>query len=152
MVMYGGKAVEGSSADRIFYEAEHPYTWGLLQSMPRIDSVKQERLRPIAGNPPSLINPPSGCAFHPRCTHKDKVKGNLCKTEMPELLPGNRGPEHTTRCHLADPEQIYFTEILPEIAPDLVEEFAEVNPDGSVGAEEPVRSSDAAAEAEEKKI
>ena len=153
LVMYAGRAVEYGPCKEILTHPQMPYTWGLLSSVPDVTGDTDARLIPIPGLPPSLLNPPSGCAFHPRCTHKDKVKGNLCRTEMPELLPGNRGPEHTKRCHLADPEEIYFTEILPEIAPDLVEEFAEVNPDGTVGDEEqPTRRSDEAAEAEEKNI
>jgi peptide/nickel transport system ATP-binding protein len=153
LVMYAGRAVEYGPCKEILTHPEMPYTWGLLSSVPDVTGDTDARLIPIPGLPPSLLNPPSGCAFHPRCTHRDKVPGDLCTTEMPELLPGERGPGHTKRCHLADPEQIYFTEILPEIAPDLVEEFAVVNPDGTVGdEEEPTRRSDEAAQAEEKKI
>ena len=101
MVMYGGKAVEGSSADQIFYEAEHPYTWGLLQSMPRIDAVKQERLQPIAGNPPSLINPPSGCAFHPRCAFRDDERLG-CSTVVPAF---DVSDEHPARCLIPEAER-----------------------------------------------
>ena len=101
MVMYGGKAVEGSSADQIFYEAEHPYTWGLLQSMPRIDAVRQERLQPIAGNPPSLINPPSGCAFHPRCTFRDDERLG-CSSVVPAF---DVSDEHPTRCLIPEAER-----------------------------------------------
>jgi peptide/nickel transport system ATP-binding protein len=101
-----------------------PYTWGLLSSVPEVTADEDARLIPIPGNPPSLLNPPTGCPFHPRCTHKDKVPGDLCRTTTPELLPGKHGTTHLTRCHLPDPESIYQTEILPEIAPDLVEELA----------------------------
>src|SRR5512144_1886042 len=69
MVMYAGRAAEYGSAEQIFNEPQHPYTWGLLGSMPRFDRERSERLLPIPGSPPSLINVPSGCAFNPRCTY-----------------------------------------------------------------------------------
>ena len=123
LVMYAGRAVEYGPTKEILTHPEMPYTWGLLSSVPDVVGDTDARLIPIPGAPPSLLNPPTGCAFHPRCTHKDKVPGDLCKTEMPELLAGERGPGHTKRCHLVDPESIYQTEILPEIAPDLVDEI-----------------------------
>ncbi len=67
MVMYAGRQVEVGTADEVFYETRHPYTLGLLASMPRLDDGGDEQLRPIRGAPPSLLNPPPGCAFHPRC-------------------------------------------------------------------------------------
>jgi peptide/nickel transport system ATP-binding protein len=101
MVMYGGKAVEGGKADDIFYSAEHPYTWGLLQSMPRIDSARQERLQPIAGNPPSLIHPPTGCAFHPRCSYRDDERLG-CSTVVPEF---DVTDWHPARCLIPEAER-----------------------------------------------
>src|SRR5215216_3911350 len=68
-VMYAGRAIEYSTAEDIFEHPQHPYTWGLLGSMPRIDRERSERLIPIKGTPPSLINVPPGCAFHPRCNY-----------------------------------------------------------------------------------
>jgi peptide/nickel transport system ATP-binding protein len=68
-VMYAGRVVEQGSADTIFAAPEHPYTWGLLSSIPRLDSPRGEQLVPIGGRPPSLINLPSGCSFHPRCPY-----------------------------------------------------------------------------------
>jgi peptide/nickel transport system ATP-binding protein len=68
-VMYAGRIVEQATADTIFSAPEHPYTWGLLSSIPRLDSPRGEELVPIAGRPPSLINLPSGCSFHPRCPY-----------------------------------------------------------------------------------
>jgi peptide/nickel transport system ATP-binding protein len=68
-VMYAGRIVERASAGTIFSAPEHPYTWGLLQSIPRLDRPREEPLVPIPGRPPSLIVLPSGCAFHPRCTY-----------------------------------------------------------------------------------
>ncbi len=123
LVMYAGRAVEYGPCREILTHPEMPYTWGLLSSVPDVKGDTSARLIPIPGNPPSMLTPPSGCAFHPRCTHRDKVAGDLCRTEMPLLLEGERGPGHTKRCHLANPEQIYETEILPEIAPDLAAEL-----------------------------
>jgi peptide/nickel transport system ATP-binding protein len=71
-------------------------------------------LVPIPGTPPSLLNPPTGCAFHPRCTHRDKVEGNLCTTVLPELLPGIHS-DHLKRCHLKDPDSIYELEVKEEV-------------------------------------
>ena len=101
MVMYAGKAVEGGTADEVFYSAEHPYTWGLLQSMPRIDRARLERLRPIRGNPPSLINPPSGCPFHPRCAYRDDERLG-CSSIEPDFDVTDR---HPVRCLIPAPER-----------------------------------------------
>jgi peptide/nickel transport system ATP-binding protein len=68
-VMYAGRIVETASADAVFSNPEHPYTWGLLKSIPRLESERSEMLVPIPGTPPSLIRPPSGCHFHPRCAY-----------------------------------------------------------------------------------
>jgi peptide/nickel transport system ATP-binding protein len=114
MVMYGGKAIEYGTAKTVFRQPEHPYTWGLLGSMPRIDREVQDRLLPIPGNPPSLINVPSGCAFHPRCTFADQT-GGASETVVPELL--SDGTNHLVRCHLpAERRRQLFAE---EIAPKL---------------------------------
>jgi peptide/nickel transport system ATP-binding protein len=121
MVMYGGRAVEYGRTREILVHPEMPYTWGLLASVPDVTADPNARLIPIKGNPPSLLRPPSGCSFHPRCPHVDKVPGNLCKTTLPDLTPGEHGEGHVKRCHLPDPSAIYEQEILPEIAPDLVE-------------------------------
>ena len=121
LVMYGGRCVEHGPTRELLTHPEMPYTWGLLSSVPDVSADTDARLIPIPGNPPSLLDPPPGCSFHPRCTHRDKVPGDLCRTELPDLVPGNRGPEHLKRCHLADSDSIYEAEVLPEIAPDLVE-------------------------------
>jgi len=68
-VMYAGRIVEHARAERIFSLPQHPYTWGLLKSIPRLDSPRSEELVPISGRPPSLIKRPSGCHFHPRCPY-----------------------------------------------------------------------------------
>ena len=97
-VMYAGRAVEMGTTDDIYYRPEMPYTLGLLDSVPRLDSDLTERLDPIPGNPPSLINLPSGCVFNPRCTFKDEVPHDRCTKERPELLEST--PGHLVRCHL----------------------------------------------------
>ncbi|HWU21016.1 MAG TPA: ABC transporter ATP-binding protein [Nocardioides sp.] len=122
LVMYAGRAVEYGSCAKILATPEMPYTWGLMSSVPDVTADVNAKLIPIPGNPPSLLNPPSGCAFHPRCAHVDKVPGDLCRTQMPELLPTESGSRHLSRCHLANPFEIFASEILPEIAPDLAEE------------------------------
>jgi peptide/nickel transport system ATP-binding protein len=124
LVMYAGRAVEYGTAKELLTHPEMPYTWGLLSSIPDVTGDTEAKLIPIPGNPPSLLNPPSGCPFHPRCAHVDKVPASLCATELPPLEPGERGGAHLKRCHLANPDAIYETEVLPEIAPDLVEEEA----------------------------
>ena len=70
LVMYGGKVVEQGTLDDIFYDPQHPYTWGLLGSLARLDQPRPHRLPQIAGSPPSLLNLPTGCAFRPRCPHE----------------------------------------------------------------------------------
>ena len=122
LVMYAGRVVEYGPCKEILVHPEMPYTWGLLSSVPDVAGDTESRLIPIPGNPPSLLNPPSGCAFHPRCTHRDKVPGDLCTTEIPELSSARSGGNHIKRCHLTNPDEVYETEVLPEIAPDLVEE------------------------------
>jgi peptide/nickel transport system ATP-binding protein len=105
LVMYGGKAVETGTASNVFFEAAHPYTFGLLNSMPRLDRERAERLDPIPGTPPSLINLPSGCAFHPRCGFTETVgRDDRCKTERPELYPVTS--THHSRCFLVDQGQL----------------------------------------------
>ena len=107
IVMYGGKCVEKGSVDEVFYTPQHPYTWGLLASMPRLDKARANRLDPIPGNPPSLINLPSGCAFNPRCVHRAEVEGDRCRTEVPGLLEARSG--QSARCHIepARRDEIY---------------------------------------------
>jgi len=130
LVMYGGRAVETGPTKQILTHPEMPYTWGLLSSVPDVTASVDARLIPIPGNPPSLLNPPSGCPFHPRCTHRDKVPGDLCTSTLPDLLPSKSSGDHFRRCHLPDPEVIYRQEILPEIAPDLAEAIIAGDEDG----------------------
>jgi peptide/nickel transport system ATP-binding protein len=96
IVMYAGKVVEQATLDEIFYDPQHPYTWGLLGSIPLLDSTKADRLPAIPGQPPSLMNPPEGCAFRPRCPHAFEK----CK-QVPALE--NRSPDSSDsrdRCFL----------------------------------------------------
>lgn len=95
MVMYGGKQIEFGSSSEVFYRPSHPYTWGLLDSLPRHDIDDKGTLLPIEGQPPSLINIPSGCAFHPRCPYAKDV----CASKTPELR--DLGAGHLAACHFA---------------------------------------------------
>jgi peptide/nickel transport system ATP-binding protein len=114
LVMYGGRSVEYGTALDVFTSPQHPYTWGLLGSMPRWDRERTERLLPIPGNPPSLINVPSGCAFHPRCAYADRT-GGRSQTERPELRDTAGG--HLAACHLSveERQQIFADEIRPKL-------------------------------------
>jgi oligopeptide/dipeptide ABC transporter ATP-binding protein len=94
-VMYAGEVVESGTLDQIFYDPQHPYTWGLLGSLTRIDKPRTARLAQIAGQPPSLINPPEGCHFRNRCPHAF----NRC-TQHPPLEQRVAQPGHSDRCWL----------------------------------------------------
>ena len=99
MVMYAGEVVETGSLDQIFYDPQHPYTWGLLGSLTRVDQPRLARLAQSAGQPPSLIRPPTGCHFRDRCPHAF----DRCTTH-PDLLPRIADADHSDRCWL-EPEQ-----------------------------------------------
>jgi peptide/nickel transport system ATP-binding protein len=94
-VMYAGRIVERGTADEIFHHPQHPYTWGLLTSIPRLDNPREEELVPISGRPPSLISLPSGCHFHPRCPYLQEAH----KRVDPRLEPVNGG-SHMSACLL----------------------------------------------------
>jgi peptide/nickel transport system ATP-binding protein len=102
LVMYAGKAAEYGTAEDIFGRSGHPYTWGLLESMPRLDEEHTERLKPIQGTPPSLINVPAGCAFHPRCRYAGRTGGRSEDT-VPILHELDSG--HLVACHLTDEQR-----------------------------------------------
>jgi peptide/nickel transport system ATP-binding protein len=95
-VMYAGRIVETTSAAGIFAAPEHPYTWGLLKSIPRLDAPRDEDLVPIPGAPPSLINRPSGCHFHPRCRYAQPDHARI----DPHLEPVPAEPGHRVACLL----------------------------------------------------
>jgi oligopeptide transport system ATP-binding protein len=99
IVMYAGKVVETGTADDIYYRPQHPYTWGLLQSVPKIDAVHKQQLIPITGTPPDLFSPPIGCAFADRCPHAMKI----CHAENPEMYHFNND-EHRVSCWLLHSE------------------------------------------------
>jgi oligopeptide/dipeptide ABC transporter ATP-binding protein len=99
IVMYAGKIVEYGDVHTIFQNPRHPYTIGLMDSLPKL-TEDEEWLRPIPGQPPSLINRPPGCAFHPRCFLS---QGRLrCREEVPPLQPVDGGTDHGSACHFAD--------------------------------------------------
>ena len=101
MVMYAGSPVEFGTAEEIFYGSMHPYTWGLIRSIPKQIEDKKQPLTPIKGNPPSLVNAPKGCPFSPRCPYAK----DICHQKKPEPFYTSTG--HYTKCHFAnDPEFI----------------------------------------------
>jgi len=114
LVMYAGRVAEYGSAEQVLRSPQHPYTWGLLASVPSLHGDADEDLLPIKGNPPSLINVPSGCAFHPRCRYA-MLNGGPCDIEVPELLPLSLSdePGHVVACHLPERQRksVYEQEI-----------------------------------------
>ena len=108
-VMYAGRIVEEGTLDQIFYDPQHPYTWGLLGSIARVDRPRPERLPAIAGLPPSLLDRPDGCHFRPRCPHEF----GKC-TEVPPLEARLDGKaEHNDRCWLTAEEKRKRREVRP---------------------------------------
>jgi peptide/nickel transport system ATP-binding protein len=115
LVMYAGRAVEYGACRDVLARPTHPYTWGLLESIPSV-STGMEALRPIRGNPPSLLSLPPGCSFHPRCPYVERVGADLCRTLLPELLPHQPNSTDVSRCHLIDPVGIFEAEVEPGLA------------------------------------
>src|SRR5438874_5314889 len=112
-VMYAGRVVEQGTKRQVFYDPQHPYAWGLLGSIPRLDRPKPEKLHSISGAPPSLINLPRGCKFRPRCPHAfDKC------LEEPRLESRVEDPTHLDRCWLSveDKRTLRETTIAGEVA------------------------------------
>jgi peptide/nickel transport system ATP-binding protein len=99
LVMYGGRAVEQGSVEQVLRRPQHPYTWGLLTSVPTLQGNPDAELAPISGSPPSMINLPAGCAFHPRCRYADRT-GGRSSAEVPRLEPAGE-PNHLVACHLS---------------------------------------------------
>jgi peptide/nickel transport system ATP-binding protein len=120
-VMYAGRIVEQGTLDQIFYDPQHPYTWGLLGSITRVDKPRPERLPAIAGLPPSLADRPEGCHFRPRCPHEFAE----C-TKVPPLEGRVEGqPDHRDRCWLSVDEKRAKREVRPgEIGLETKEEAA----------------------------
>jgi peptide/nickel transport system ATP-binding protein len=122
LVMYAGRVAEYGSGADIFDRPGHPYTWGLLSSMPRLDRDRTARLIPIAGTPPSLIRVPPGCPFHPRCQYTGLTHGR-CDTEVPPLR-AVAGLGHEAACHLtADDRVRLWAEISAGAVPDEAREI-----------------------------
>ena len=118
-VMYAGRIVEYAPARTIFEQPEHPYTWGLLRSIPRLTAPRGEELVPIAGRPPSLINRPSGCHFHPRCPY---VREAHRRTD-PELAAAESSPDHLVRCLLpATTRRALWSQLRAGATPDAARE------------------------------
>ena len=98
VVMYAGRVVESGSSDDIFYSPKHPYTWGLLDCIPRLDQDRTQVLTPIMGTPPDLIAPPKGCAFASRCKHCMRI----CREQQPETTTVEG--QHSAACWLLHPD------------------------------------------------
>ena len=96
-VMYAGEVVERAPTERIFAKPQHPYTWGLLRSIPRLDRPRDEPLVPIPGRPPSLVDPPKGCRFFPRCPYEPEE----ARENHPDLETVADETDHEVRCYLA---------------------------------------------------
>ncbi|HSS05033.1 MAG TPA: ABC transporter ATP-binding protein [Solirubrobacterales bacterium] len=97
LVMYAGRVIEQGTLDQLFYDPQHPYTWGLLGSLTRIDQPRPQRLPQIKGAPPSLLDLPAGCAFGPRCPHAFDHCAQL--PDLAARLPET--PDHSDRCWLS---------------------------------------------------
>jgi peptide/nickel transport system ATP-binding protein len=107
LVMYAARVVEQANVSDLFNRPQHPYTWGLMGSLPRLEA-DLERLVQIPGQPPSLLRPPNGCRFHPRCPYVM----NVCRTVDPELKPTTHDPEHLQACHLDEETKVREAEKL----------------------------------------
>jgi oligopeptide transport system ATP-binding protein len=97
LVLYAGEVVEYGTVEQIYYHPRHPYTQGLLESVPRLDRVGDDQLHAIPGNPPNLLNLPKGCSFRSRCERAIEA----CH-EKPQLRDAGQG--HLSRCHLENAE------------------------------------------------
>ena len=171
-VMYAGRIVEYADKDSIFAMPEHPYTWGLLKSIPRLDSPRGEELVPIPGRPPSLILKPPGCSFHPRCPYVREAHKKIDPQLAPAAEAGNGGgSKHEVACLLPAqtrrglwaalraggtpaeamarvdvPEQVVDTEAVGEV---LAPKGTEVIPGVEGTLTEPLPDADPAPESEE---
>jgi peptide/nickel transport system ATP-binding protein len=124
-VMYAGRIVEHAGAETLFTRPEHPYTWGLLSSIPRLHAARDEPLVPIPGRPPSLINLPSGCHFHPRCPYVREAHRRVDPPSEP--VPGD--PGHEVACLLApQTRRRVWAELQQGKDPEAAREAAGVEP------------------------
>jgi peptide/nickel transport system ATP-binding protein len=149
-VMYAGRIVEHADTDTIFAGPEHPYTWGLLSSIPRLDTPRDEELVPIAGRPPSLINLPGGCSFHPRCPY---VQPDHMKID-PALEPLPANPSHKVACLLEHETRVKLWKELREgtapvdararVMHDVAAEGSAVQAAGDTGSREPAAAEEEA--------
>jgi oligopeptide transport system ATP-binding protein len=107
MVMYGGRTVEYAPVDEIYYNPHHPYTWGLLGSLPRLDLTEKQRLTPIKGQPPDLITLPAGCPFAGRCPYE--------RSQCRDTWPAHEqvGPAHGVHCWIPIDERREIRDALP---------------------------------------
>ncbi|MFI1353882.1 ABC transporter ATP-binding protein [Streptomyces sp. NPDC020898] len=105
LVMYAGRAVERGARNEVLRAPEHPYTWGLLGSMPTLSAPVDVPLSPIPGTPPSLLDPPPGCRFHPRCAFTEQVPAGRCASRRPQLP---RTATHGAACHLTPVQRAEF--------------------------------------------
>jgi peptide/nickel transport system ATP-binding protein len=125
-VMYAGRIIEYANTDTIFAAPEHPYTWGLLRSIPRLDLPRDEPLVPIPGRPPSLINTPSGCSFHPRCPYVREAHKRIDPQLAPAESVGGRG-RHVVACLLPpQTRRALWSELQQGATPDAAMERVEV--------------------------
>jgi peptide/nickel transport system ATP-binding protein len=133
-VMYAGRIVEYSDKETIFAAPEHPYTWGLLRSIPRLDLPRDEPLVPIQGRPPSLILKPPGCSFHPRCPYVREAHKRI----DPQLAPAETGPgggRHKVACLLpGQTRRALWAELQQGATPDDAKQRVDV-PEEAVDAE-----------------
>jgi peptide/nickel transport system ATP-binding protein len=142
-VMYAGRIVEHASTLDLFKAPEHPYTWGLLGSIPTLGPEREERLVPISGRPPSLINLPGGCSFHPRCPYVQPDH----MTIDPALEPLPDNPRHKVACLLEHETRVKLWKELREgtapvdaradVMHDVAAEGSAVQAAGDTGAREP---------------
>ncbi|HEX6871081.1 MAG TPA: ABC transporter ATP-binding protein [Micromonosporaceae bacterium] len=111
LVMYAGRVAEYGTVEQVLRAPQHPYAWGLLASVPSLHGNAEDDLLPIRGNPPSLINVPPGCAFHPRCRYAMR-DGGPCDIEVPVLLPlvKTDQPGHKVACHLPELQRVEIYE------------------------------------------
>ena len=128
-VMYAGRIIEHAATERVFSSPQHPYTWGLLKSIPRLDTPRSEELVPISGRPPSLINRPSGCHFHPRCPYVRPAHRRV----DPKLEPVRGQPGHEVACSLPAATRVKIWQGLkagqtPEELSELVDETPAAEP------------------------